>query len=238
LHAPNGIDTILFDLDGTLHYNRPSAEHAFFDFAVRLGAADSPQKRLSAIRWSHGYWAQSPELMSDLDLFEGQDQAFWINYSRRRLERFTCSASQAKALASAVQRCMAEEYKPQDVVPGDVPGTLQALNQAGYVLGVVSNRDEPFNEQLVQLGLQGYFKCAVAAGEVASWKPEPEIFYHALDRLRSRAENTIYVGDNYYADVVGAKRAGIQPVLFDPEGVFPDAGCPVIGSFNELIGLL
>jgi len=238
LRTPDGITTILFDLDGTLHYNHPSSEHAFFDFAVRLGAADSHEKRLSTIRWSHGYWAQSKELMADLDRFEGEDEAFWTNYSRRRLEMFTCTASQAESLAPEVHRCMVVEYKPQDIVPEDRPGTLLALKEAGFMLGVVSNRTEPYHEQLVQLGLHQYFKCAIAAGEVSSWKPEPEIFYHALDRLKAKAEETIYVGDNYYADVIGAKRAGIQPVLLDPEGIFPDAGCPVIRCFGELISLL
>jgi HAD superfamily hydrolase (TIGR01549 family) len=234
----DGITTILFDLDGTLHYNRPSSEQAFFDFAVRLGAADSREKRMSTMRWSHGYWARSPELMADLDRFEGQDEAFWTNYSRRRLEMFTCSADQAVALASEVHRFMVEEYKPRDYVPLEVPETLQALKDTGFVLGIVSNRTEAYQEHLIQLGLDGYFKCTIAAGEVSAWKPEPEIFYHALDQLRVKAENAIYVGDNYYADVIGAKRAGIQPVLFDPEGIFPDAGCLVIRSFSELISLL
>ncbi|HEX9029021.1 MAG TPA: HAD-IA family hydrolase [Anaerolineales bacterium] len=234
----SGVTAILFDLDGTLHYNKPSSEHAFFDFAVRLGAADSREQRVSTIRWSHGYWAQSQDLAADLDRFEGENEAFWSNYARRRLEMFTCSAGQAEALAPEVSRCMFEEYKPQDFVPEDVPVTLQILREAGYTLGVVSNRTEPFHEQLVQIGLQDFFNCAIAGGEVSTYKPEPEIFYHALDRLGVRPGNAMYVGDNYYADVVGAKRAGIQPVLLDPDGIFPDAGCPTICKLGELVSLL
>jgi HAD superfamily hydrolase (TIGR01509 family) len=238
LRSPDGITTVLFDLDGTLHQHRPSAEQAFFDFAVRLGASDSREKRKSTMRWSHGYWAQSKELMADLDRFEGEDEAFWINYSRRRLEQFTCTTSQAEALAPEVHRCMVKEYKPHDIVPEGAEKTLQVLQEAGFVMGVVSNRSESYHEMLIQFGLYEYFKCAIAAGEVLAWKPEPEIFYHALDRLKAKPENAVYVGDNYYADVVGAKRAGIQPVLLDPEGIFPDASCPVICSFSELISLL
>ncbi len=238
MHAPNGVTTVLFDLDGTLHYNFPSAEHAFFDFAMRLGAVDSAELRRSTIRWSHGYWAQSRELRVDLDRFEGEDEAFWTNYARRRLEMFTCNTAQAAVLAGEVHRCMVEEYKPQDKVPEGAHETLQALKEAGFVLGVVSNRSEAYHEYLARIGMQGYFKCAIAAGEVASWKPEPQIFYHALDVMRASAEKTVYVGDNYYADVIGARRAGIQPVLLDPEGIFPDAGCPVIGSFADLLNIL
>ena len=49
-----------------------------------------------------------------------------------------------------------------------------------------------------------------------------------------QAGQAIYVGDNYYADVVGARRAGVRPVLFDPEAVFTEADCTVIRSIGEL----
>jgi FMN phosphatase YigB (HAD superfamily) len=44
----------------------------------------------------------------------------------------------------------------------------------------------------------------------------------------------MYVGDNYFADVVGSRRAGLMPVLYDPGGIFPEADCTIIKSFEEL----
>jgi FMN phosphatase YigB (HAD superfamily) len=44
----------------------------------------------------------------------------------------------------------------------------------------------------------------------------------------------VYVGDNYFADVIGAQRAGMRAVLIDPEGLFPEADCPVIHKISEL----
>ena len=52
------------------------------------------------------------------------------------------------------------------------------------------------------------------------------------------AQETIYIGDNYFADIVGSHRAGLMPVLYDPTSLFPDADCAVIKSFVELGGLL
>jgi FMN phosphatase YigB (HAD superfamily) len=46
------------------------------------------------------------------------------------------------------------------------------------------------------------------------------------------------VGDNYFADVVGARRAGLQPVLYDPRALYPEADCPIITSFDQLIPVL
>jgi len=46
------------------------------------------------------------------------------------------------------------------------------------------------------------------------------------------------VGDNYYADVVCARQAGMTPILYDPKGIFPDADCMVIAQMRELQNLL
>jgi FMN phosphatase YigB (HAD superfamily) len=42
------------------------------------------------------------------------------------------------------------------------------------------------------------------------------------------------VGDNYFADIVGSRRAGLHPVLYDPNSIFPDADCTTIKSFDQL----
>ncbi len=236
--SPNGIHTVLFDLDGTLRYNRPSAEHTFFDFAAQLGVADSQGKRLRAMRWSHEYWAQSAVLMEDLETFKGQEDLFWMNYSCRHLVSFDCAEDLAKRLAPQIASLMKERYFPQDYVPPEVPETLLALKEAGFKLGVISNRTKPYIEQLQNLHLHEYFDCAIAGGEISAWKPDPAIFHHAVRRLGVQPESCLYVGDNYYADVIGAQRAGLTPLLLDPEGVFPDAGCRVIRSLGELRKIL
>ena len=133
---------------------------------------------------------------------------------------------------------MGAEYKPASIVPDDVRRTLPVLKQAGYNLAVVSNRDEPFQEILISHGLSEFFPYALAAGEVDSYKPDPYVFEHALKHMHVTARETVYVGDNYYADVVGARRAGLQPVLYDPHLIFPDADCVTIHSFDELLPVI
>lgn len=48
----------------------------------------------------------------------------------------------------------------------------------------------------------------------------------------------VYIGDNYYADVIGARNAGLQPILFDPANLWEGYDCEVIHSFKELIDLI
>lgn len=104
-------------------------------------------------------------------------------------------------------------------------------------MGIASNRSQPFQEQLETLGLDSDFECMVAAGEINSWKPDPVIFQHALHELGAEPGKTVYVGDNYYADVIGAQRAGLQPILLDPQGLFPEADCPLVQTVGELKSL-
>ena len=60
----------------------------------------------------------------------------------------------------------------------------------------------------------------------------------ALERLGANAAESIYVGDNYWADVIGAQRAGVQPVLYDPHRLFPEADCPVLAQIDDLLAWL
>ena len=236
--STNGITTILFDLDGTLRHNRPSFNQAFCDYMCQFGVPDGAENRRRAIRWLHYYWAQSPEMLADRETYGDQLESFWTNHARLGLIAFGCPEGQAETLAPQLYRLMAEDYQPENWVPDDVPEMLQALKDSGFTLGVVSNRTHSFLEELETLGIQGYFDCAFAAGELNSWKPEPEIFLHVLRHLGIEAHETIYVGDNYYADIVGAQRAGLQPVLLDPEGLFPEADCPVIHTIGGLESVL
>jgi FMN phosphatase YigB (HAD superfamily) len=51
-------------------------------------------------------------------------------------------------------------------------------------------------------------------------------------------QESLYVGDNYYADIVGAAQAGLHPVLLDPDRLFPDVDCPVVDSLSGIQALL
>lgn len=232
------VDTILFDLDGTLRHNRPSFVQAFYDYAVSLGAVDGVEKRRKAAQWTHYYWAQSMELEQDTQQFDIQDKPFWVHYAKRSLLAFECSEDCAQALAPQVQSYMSENHRSEDYVPPEVPETLQRLRDAHYRLGLLSNRSQPCQDYLMEVGLAEYFHLTLVAGEVNAWKPAPEIFRHALQRMGALPGKTIYIGDNYYADIVGAKNAALIPILFDPEEVFPEADCRVVKSIGDLPTLL
>jgi len=234
MNSNHTIKAIFFDLDGTLRHSIPAGGDVFSDYVASLGQHINEEGRLRAARWEHFYWASSVDLRDDLLAHSGETENFWIEYSRRRLVALGLSPSRAKELAPQVSAHMGEMYKPESIVPEDVRRVLPKLKQAGYLMAVISNRDKPFHDVLASHSLNEFFHFSLAAGEVDIYKPDPGVFKHALDRANLTAQETIYVGDNYFADIVGARRAGLQPVLYDPSGVFPEADCITIWSFDEL----
>jgi len=230
----SSLRTVIFDLDGTLRFNQPSYTEAFYNYAVHLGVPDGSEQRRRALRWTHYYWAQSGELFLDLQTYPGNGDDFWLNYAMRSLRAFDCPEICIQEFAPPLHEYMTTQHKSVAWVPPDAPETLHLLKAAGYQLALVTNRSQPCDEELAQLGLLDFFELALTAGEAGAWKPDPMIFSLALQRLGASAEVAIYVGDNYFADVVGARQAGLQPVLLDPQEVFPDAECTVIRAIREL----
>ncbi|HSO13871.1 MAG TPA: HAD family hydrolase [Anaerolineales bacterium] len=234
MNSNRSIKAIFFDLDGTLRHSVPSGGDVFTDHVSSLGLHINPEDRLRAARWEHFYWASSVDLRDDLLAHSGETENFWIEYSRRRLVALGVSPSMSMELAAKVSGHMGEMYRPESIVPEDVRAALPKLKDAGYIMAVISNREKPFHEVLASHNLGEFFHFSLAAGEINIYKPDPGVFQHALDRANVTAQEAVYVGDNYFADVVGSLRAGLQPVLYDPKGIFPQADCTTIQSFDKL----
>jgi FMN phosphatase YigB (HAD superfamily) len=230
----DGIRAILFDLDGTLRHSRPSYNDVFFGAIADMGVDVTQAKRQKALRWAHYYFAGSPEILQDDAVYGHDRDLFLSNYVRRWLVAYGCEPNYADQLTNPIYQRLRNTHPLDDCVYPDVPATLQSLKQAGYTLGVVSNRSEDYRDLLDELGFGCFFDFAVAAGVVDSWKPDSAIFIHALQCAETSPDRALFVGDNYYADIIGAQRVGLRPVLYDPENLFPDANCPVIRSIGEL----
>ena len=123
----------------------------------------------------------------------------------------------------------------EDTVP-----TLQHLRDAGFKLAIVSNWDTPLDPLAERLGIAHYFDIIVASHDtrVRSAKPDPHIFNYTLAAVGVSAEETVHVGDTYEADIIGAKNAGIRPILIDRDGTQTGRWEETIQSLSELPALL
>lgn len=90
---------------------------------------------------------------------------------------------------------------------------LSNLKQEGYRLGIITNGRTEFQRRSIEgLKIQDYLDIALVSEEEQVRKPDPEIFIQAVSRLSVEADESVFVGDNPDADVVGAKNAGMKAI--------------------------
>lgn len=115
---------------------------------------------------------------------------------------------------------------------------LEELRRRGYEMSILSNNSSLMIDQLTHLELGRFFPVVSYSEEVGVEKPHPRIFHAVLARLGRNPAETVYVGDSYRADVVGATAAGIVPVLVDRDGRHGATDGHRISDLRGLLDLL
>lgn len=95
---------------------------------------------------------------------------------------------------------------------------LSQLKGEGYLLVLISNtaHGEAVEELLARFGLKPYFQLLLFSDRFGLRKPRPEIFQFALDSLKLKPQEMAFVGDRPDLDILGARRAGLYAIHFDP----------------------
>jgi putative hydrolase of the HAD superfamily len=116
------------------------------------------------------------------------------------------------------------------------PGTREHLEQLGtrYRIAVISNADGRIEDVLTRCNIADCFCTITDSGLVGYEKPHPEIFRRALGSMSARPEESLYVGDVYSVDYLGATGAGMKAVLMDVTGAYRDKDLPRVESLAEL----
>ena len=116
------------------------------------------------------------------------------------------------------------------------PGTREALQQIGkrYRIGVISNADGKIAALLQQNNIADCFLSITDSGLIGHEKPHPAIFQAALREMKATPGESLYVGDVYSVDYLGATAIGMQATLFDVSGAYRENGLPRVESLDEL----
>jgi putative hydrolase of the HAD superfamily len=117
-----------------------------------------------------------------------------------------------------------------------LPGTCDILNRIArnFRIAVISNADGKVDRTLSRCGISQYFESITDSGTVGFEKPRPEIFQAALATIDAQPEESLYVGDVYSVDYMGARNAGMDAVLFDVTGAYRDRRLPRVDSLQHL----
>ena len=104
-------------------------------------------------------------------------------------------------------------WHSEDEVPySDAHGTLVALIDKGYKLGIIANQKNGTTERLESWGLRQYFDVIVASAEIGYAKPDKKIFEKAFELANCTAAESIMVGDRLDNDIIPAKAIGMKTV--------------------------
>lgn len=130
----------------------------------------------------------------------------------------------------------------------DTLSTLQALQAAGYKLGIISNAGDDDDVQTLvdKANMRAYFDVVLSSAACGVRKPNPRIFALALEQTGLHASETAMVGDTLGADILGAKNAGLYSIWLTRRAdtpanrehrqtIAPDAQ---ISTLSDLLALL
>lgn len=224
---------MLFDLGNTLVYRIVTQERMLRLLCEEAGLALGPDAdyRGAVAVWrafhsAHYLSARTPQQEDSLALREAE-------VILEHLAGSAVSARRSAALAPDLQN------SPRWWgIYDDVPHVLDTLRAGGTAMGVVSEWEVSLPAFCGRMGLSPAFKVFVSSVGEGIVKPSPRLFELALERLGASAEETLFVGDDYRLDIVGARAAGITPVLIDRNARFLETDCLKIRRMDELLEIV
>ena len=129
----------------------------------------------------------------------------------RRLVRELYGREAVADELTALLRAREEAFVENVVLPDGVTGVLERL-RARFPLGLLSNYPDggAIRRSLRAVGIADHFSGVVVSADLGYVKPHPILFAAVLEQFGVASREVLYVGDNWLADVQGAKRVGMQ----------------------------
>jgi putative hydrolase of the HAD superfamily len=94
---------------------------------------------------------------------------------------------------------------------------LEQLRQR-FPLAIVTDAQTAYaRSELHKVGLTHYFNPIVVSGDHGFRKPDPRLFEYALQGLGVPAAQTVYVGNDMFRDIYGARQLGMRTIMFDSD---------------------
>jgi putative hydrolase of the HAD superfamily len=220
------ITDIFFDLDHTLwDFERNSAltyQKLFSDFDVEV------------------------PLEGFLEHYVPLNLSFWKEYREGKISKEKLRYERLKTVFDRMQIHVSDEQiqylsgayiehlsLQTHLMPGCVE-TLHYLSKA-YTMHIITNGFEEVQaRKLKNSGIAPYFKEVIDADRAGVKKPNPRIFNLAVEVAGIRPECGVMIGDNFEADIQGARSVGLQALHFNVHNEPAHEVCPIIVSLRQI----
>jgi HAD superfamily hydrolase (TIGR01509 family) len=225
-------EAICFDMGYTLMRHR----HSYGDLLTSLGHAPDPERLESGFRAARELYYRATREGRDFESTMEAAVEFWREYNELILAALDIDPALRPRLSDRISEVA---WGPEAWEPfPEVEATLIEPRRRGLKMAVISNFTDTLEAVCELHRLTPYFDTIVCSVKVGAMKPDPRIFQRAVRRLGTDPARTWHVGDNYWADVLGARAAGLVPVLIDRDGAVPRPDCVTIDGLGRLLELL
>lgn len=202
LQAP-ALSAVVFDLDGTLCYYATTIEQAMIAALQRIGVAVTLIGNLSlaADRYADLWY----ELEADHQSTKSLRERIWI---RLLQEQGIDDEKLAHALSEVYVKLRTASLALFN-------GVLPLLADLGekYALGLLTNGPSDLQwEKINLLEIVPFFDRIIVSGDMGIHKPDPRVFASLLLEIDAPANRSVYVGNSYEMDIIGAHGAGMWSV--------------------------
>jgi putative hydrolase of the HAD superfamily len=212
---------VVLDVDYTIAKPGPDLGPAGYRrLGERYGLVLDPARYEQARRAALATLERHPEL--------DHDDEVWVVFTQRVIEGM---GGVGDTYAAAVEMEQAWVRAHHFELYEDAKPVLEELRRRGLKLGLLSNSARDMDEFVAHHGLD--VDAVLSSRTHGKTKPHEAIFRRILELLGVRPEETMMVGDTLEDDIEGARAIGMQAVLVDREGRYPDRD-----RLDDLRGLL
>jgi HAD superfamily hydrolase (TIGR01509 family) len=195
LKSKSAFKAVMFDLDGTL---------IEFKFKVR----ESREEMIAHLR---GLGFNDSELSRDMKTQAFMDNVqLQLDNSPELSSRYNFGTIESQ-LSEILDKYEMQAFREAKPHPGSL-GVLKMISSEKILTAVVTNSGRlPVDVMLGTFGFLPYISIIITRNEMTKLKPEPDGILKALNSLRVRAGDSIFVGDSVI-DIQASKKAGVKCV--------------------------
>ncbi len=231
------IKAIFFDLFNTLVTYKPSREDMQLEALGAIGLNARREDICRGIKSADEYFYAQNATSPMKSLSETERKKVWMGYETIVFQE---AGLQPSPTNLGMTLGYMEKVKFEMALYDDVIPALDDLRKDSFVLGLISNIDKDISSMCQTLGLSDRLDVVVTSLDSGFFKPSPQIFQMAARKAEVDPDEAVYVGDQYAADVVGSRGAGMTGILIDRDRVYRDDqtdGYAILGM-DELPGLI
>ncbi|APD07702.1 N-acylneuraminate-9-phosphatase [Flavobacteriaceae bacterium UJ101] len=208
----NSIQHIFFDLDNTLwdfiKNSKITLENLYKEHHVE------EEHHIAFSTWYDHYYDINEQLWAEYRDHKITKQE--LKDSRFR-KAFQAVGVKDTSLPEAFEAVYLNHLPKNNFLRDGAHDLLEYLKkQNKYTLHIITNGFKDVSLKKIKgSGIDSYFDVVVSAEDVNTRKPDPKVFQHALDLAQASKEESIIIGDDYIADIVGGLDFGIQAIFYN-----------------------